>query len=162
MNRGYTADQYLELVDNIRAKMPDAAITSDVIVGYPGETEQQFRNTLNVMRKAQFDACNTAAYSVRPGTAASKLEDNVPDAVKQERLQEAMKVVEDVARKQNENLIGSIQEVLVDHEDKGQASGRTRTNKIVKFASRNNLLAKLVNVKIEAAGSWVLQGSIYE
>ena len=156
MNRGYTVDQYRKLADKIRKKMPDAAITSDVIVGFPGETEEQFRHTLYIIEEIGFDACNTSAYSVRPGTAASKLPDDVPQEVKQERLQEVMKVVEKVARRQNEKLVGSVEEVLVEGH-----SGRTRTNKIVKFASdKNNLLGKLVNVRITSAKSWVLKGEL--
>jgi tRNA-2-methylthio-N6-dimethylallyladenosine synthase len=162
MNRGYTVDYYLKLVDRIRSKMPDAAITSDVIVGYPGETDQQFRNTLKVIEAVEFDACNTAAYSVRPAAAAAKLADDVHHEVKQQRLQEAMKVVEKVAKEKNEKLIGSLQEVLVDHASGGDGySGRTRTNKIVKFESpENNLPGKLVNVRINSAQSWVLKGEL--
>jgi len=166
MNRGYTADQYRKLVDKIRSKIPGAAITSDVIVGFPGETEEQFRSTLYIIEQIGFDACNTAAYSVRPGTAASRLPDDVPQKVKQERLQAAMRVVEEVARKQNEKLIGTIQEILVDQSASQPVSqsalrGRTRGNKIVKFrADKRDLLGKLVNVRITSAQSWVLKGEL--
>ncbi len=156
MNRGYTADDYRKLIDRIRSKIPNASITSDVIVGYPGETDEDFHLTLYNIEQNGFDACNTAAYSVRPATAASKLPDDIPQKVKQARLQEAMKVVENVARKQNEKIIGSTQEILVD----SVGTGRTRTNKIVKFSSdkNNNLAGKFVKVKINSAKSWVLKG----
>jgi len=157
MNRGYTADDYRKLIDKIRSKIPNAAITSDVIVGYPGETDQDFCLTLYIIEQIGFDACNTLAYSTRPGTAASKLADDVPREVKQARLQEVMGVVGKVAQKQNEKLIGSVQEVLVDM----VGNGRTRTNKIVKFSSpEKNLLGQLVSVKIKFAQSWFLKGEL--
>lgn len=157
MNRGYSAADYLKLVDKIRKKVPDAAITSDVIVGYPGETDQQFRHTLYIIEQAGFDACNTAAYSVRPATAAAKLADDVPVEVKQERLQEVMRVVERVARGKNEKLVGTRQEVLVDSSN----GGRTRGNKIVRFAAaKSGLLGQVVNVRITSAKSWVLEGEL--
>ncbi|MFH1347784.1 MAG: tRNA (N6-isopentenyl adenosine(37)-C2)-methylthiotransferase MiaB [Candidatus Margulisiibacteriota bacterium] len=161
MNRGYNTDYYLKLVDRIRAKIPGAAITSDVIVGYPGETDQQFQNTLNMIEKVGFDTSNTLAYSTRPGTAASELADDVPDKVKQARLQEAMKVVGQVAERKNQQLVGQEAEILVDYTGKKSCSGRTRTNKIVKFKSqKQGLLGKLVNVKISSAKSWVLEGEL--
>jgi tRNA-2-methylthio-N6-dimethylallyladenosine synthase len=130
-------------------------------VGYPGETEEQFRSTLYIIEQIGFDACNTAAYSVRPATAAARLPDDVPQKVKQERLQEAMKVVEEVARKRNERSIGEIRGVLVDSGKAGQYTGRTRANKAVKFASnKNDLLGKLVNVRINSVKSWVLKGEL--
>jgi tRNA-2-methylthio-N6-dimethylallyladenosine synthase len=161
MNRGYNTDYYLKLVDRIRAKIPGAAITSDVIVGYPGETDEQFQNTLKMIEKVDFDTSNTLAYSTRPGTAASKLKDDVPDKVKQERLQQAMAVVAEVSARKNQALVGTDQEILVDFTGKKSCSGRTRTNKIVKFApARNNLLGKLVNVRITSAKSWVLEACL--
>ena len=156
MNRGYTVAEYKQLVDKIRAKMPGAAITGDMIVGYPGETDKQFQNSLKIIREIGYDACNTAAYSVRPGTAASKLKDDVPDQVKQERLQEIMRVVDEVTKANNDKLVGSVQEILADKED----AGRTRTNKIVKFLANKALLGKLVSVRIKSAKSWVLKGEI--
>ena len=168
---------YLGLVDRIRAKMPGAAITGDVIIGYPGETDKQFAATCSAIEKIGYDACNTAAYSVRPGTAAAQLPDDVPEQVKQERLREVMEVVDRVTLQRNLKLVGATQEVLVDNVEatgrkpvqngglKASATftcgGRTRTNKIVKFASgRKNLLGQLVSVKITSAQSWVLKGEM--
>ena len=154
MNRGYTIDYYRKLVDRIRARIPEAAITSDVIVGFPGETEDQFRHTLYIIGEIGFDAVNTLAYSVRPATAAAKLPDDVPQKTKDERLQEVMRVVGEMALKQNQKLVGTSQKVLVEG-----VSGRTRTNKIVKFAvPRKDLLGRVVNVKIKSARSWALEG----
>jgi tRNA-2-methylthio-N6-dimethylallyladenosine synthase len=156
MNRGYTIDYYRKLVDRIRARIPGASITSDVIVGFPGETDDQFRRTLYIIEEIGFDAVNTLAYSVRPATAASKLSDDVPQKVKDERLQEVMQVVEEVALVQNQKLVGTTQAVLVEG-----VSGRTRTNKIVKFVSpRNDLLGRVASVKITFARSWALEGEI--
>jgi len=156
MNRGYTIDYYRKLVDRIRARIPGVSITSDVIVGFPGETDDQFRRTLYIIEEIRFDAVNTLAYSVRPATAAAKLSDDVPQKVKDERLQEVMKVVEEVALLQNQKLVGTTQAVLVEG-----VSGRTRTNKIVKFASaRNDLLGRVASVKINSARSWALEGEI--
>jgi tRNA-2-methylthio-N6-dimethylallyladenosine synthase len=161
MNRGYTADYYRKLADKIRSRIPEAAITSDVIVGFPGETDEQFRSTLYIIEQIGFDACNTSAYSVRPGTSASRLPDDVPQKVKHERLQEVMKMVENVASKRNEKLVGSTREILVDSIDDKRYIGRTRGNKIVKFSSeKNNLLGKRVNVRITSAKSWVLKGEL--
>ncbi len=161
MNRGYTVDDYRKIVEKIRARMPEAAITSDIIVGYPGETDKQFNNSLSVIRKFAFDAVNTAIYSVRPGTAASKLIDDVPDSVKQDRLQQIMEVVDEVVLARNEKLVGTGQGLLVESFEDGYYKGRTRTNKIVKFASsRNGLIGKLVDVKIKSAQSWILEGEV--
>lgn len=161
MNRGYTVADYCKIVEKIRAKIPGAAITGDMIVGYPGETEEDFRLTLYIIEQIGFDAVNTAAYSVRPGTAAAKLKDDVPAQVKQERLQKIMAVVNDVAKKQNDKLVGTVQEVLVDQKGKGLFAGRTRTNKIVKFpAESKDLLGQTVNVKITSSLSWLLKGDL--
>lgn len=163
MNRPYTLKEYKALVDKIRTKMPDAAITSDVIVGFPGETEKEFENTCNIIREIGFDASNTLAYSVRRGTAASKLEDDVSEATKQRRLQEVMKIVNEVAEEKNKKLVGKTLEVLVELQDKKDKKfmGRTRTNKIVKFPHNDKkIIGKLVNVKITSAKAWVLRGSI--
>ena len=186
MNRGYTIDYYLKLVDKIRSKIPNASITSDIIIGYPGETDGQFQNSCKIVEKVCFDAVNTAIYSHRPETVASKLPDDVPYDVKQARLSEIMKVVNAAALKNNEKLIGSTQEILVDcitqnkmrtsprsHKlehpspfpmERGRGEvyvGRTRSNKTVKFlSSTNNLIGKLVDVKITLAKSWVLEGEV--
>lgn len=158
MNRGYASDHYRRLVEKIRSKIPDTAITSDVVVGFPGETEKQFEATCNIIKELELDAVNTAAYSIREGTAAAEMDGQLPDNIKQNRLQKIMKVVEETAWKVNQKLIGKTVEILVD--GKGY-SGRTRTNKIVKFhADRNDLLGKLVNVRIISAKSWVLEGEV--
>lgn len=179
MNRGYTIDYYLKLVGKIRSKIPNASITSDIIIGFPGETEKQFKNSCKIIEEVVFDSVNTTAYSTRPGTAASNFVDDVPYKLKQERLQEVMKVVNDVALKKNKLLVGSVQEILVDclsprsrklehpslfpmERGRGEVYvGRTRSNKTVKFVSETkDLLGKLVDVRIKSAKSFVLEGCL--
>ncbi|MBU0574276.1 MAG: MiaB/RimO family radical SAM methylthiotransferase [Candidatus Margulisbacteria bacterium] len=166
MNRGYTLDQYRELIDKVRNMVPNAAITSDIIVGYPGETDKQFENSLKAIREFSFDTVNTTMYSIREGTAAAKLTDQVPLKVKKERLQVIMDVVREVALENNRLLIGSKQEILMDH----PKAGRTRGQKIVKIINeggksisrlhKENLLGQLVNVRIKSAKSFVLEGEL--
>ncbi len=156
MNRGYTADYYCSLIDKIRKEIPDAAITSDVVVGFPGETEEQFEHTLYMIRDVRFDAVNTAAYSLRPKTKAAKLPGHLPDDVKRARLNKVMKVVEETAWNVNQKLVGKTVEVLVDK----SGIGRTRGNKVVKFDGGNSLAGQLVHVKIVEAKSWVITGSL--
>jgi tRNA-2-methylthio-N6-dimethylallyladenosine synthase len=156
MNRGYTLHYYKGMVERIRKAIPGAAITSDAVVGFPGETDRQFGNTLKAIKDIGFDLVNTFAYSDRAGTAASKMKDKVPEDVKDERLHELMRVVEDTASKKNQELVGKVVEILVDEPN----IGRTRTNKVVKFERDDSLVGKLVNVKIKKAKSWVLEGEL--
>jgi tRNA-2-methylthio-N6-dimethylallyladenosine synthase len=156
MNRGYDLAYYKKLVEKIRKVIPEAAITSDVVVGFPGETDKQFENTLKAIGDIEFDLVNTAAYSDRPGTAAEKMDGKLPDDVKSDRLQRVMKVVEEVAYKRNQKLAGRTVEILVDKEN----IGRTRTNKTVKFSGNKSLIGKSVKVEIKKAKSWVLEGRI--
>ena len=156
MNRGYTSDYYRRLVERIRNKIPDATVTSDAIAGFPGETEEQFKNTLKLIKELELDLVNTAAYSIRPGTAALKLPGQLPENTKKERLKELMAIVEAAALKRNKGLIGKTLEVLVNE----NGVGRTRGNKVVKFRSKEDLTGQLINVKVTDAGSWVLAGDI--
>ena len=154
MNRGYTLHYYSDLVDRIRKAIPDAAITSDIIVGFPGETEKQFKNTLKAIKDIGFDTVNTLSYSDRPGTAASKMEGKISEKVKKERLKELMAVVEVTALKKNKELVGKTVEILVDSPN----TGRTRGNKIVKFKGDEKLIGKLVRVAIIKAKSFIMEG----
>jgi tRNA-2-methylthio-N6-dimethylallyladenosine synthase len=154
MNRGYTLHYYSDLVDKIRKAIPDAAITSDVIVGFPGETDKQLKNTLKAIKDVGFDTVNTLSYSDRPGTAASKMEGKIPEEVKGLRLKEVMGVVEATALKKNQQLVGKTVEILVDSPN----TGRTRGNKIVKFKGDKALVGKLVNVAITKAKSFIMEG----
>ncbi len=165
MARGYNVDFYRKVVDQIRSRVPDAALTSDLIVGFPGETEAEFMRTVALVEEIGFDACNTAAYSPRNHTPASIWEGQVPEHEKFERLRFLNSVITEVAHKCNKAYLGKVVEVLV--EGKSQRNderwaGRTRTNKIVNFAGPENLKGKLVNVFIESVNPWALRGNLNE
>jgi len=161
MARGYTVDFYRKLVEKIRNRIPETAITSDLIVGFPGETEKEFMRTVSLVEEIGFDSCNTAAYSPRPHTPAASWEEQVPDHEKYERLRFLNSVVTEVAHKCNKEYLRKMVEVLVEGKSQRndtRLSGRTRTNKIVNFAGSENLIGKLVDVLIETVNPWALRG----
>jgi len=159
MRRGYTVADYRALVERLRVSMPDISITTDVIVGFPGESEAQFQNTYDLLAELKFDAVHVAAYSPRPGTlAASKYADDVPPEAKKSRLSAIEKLQEQIAGEINSNLQGQTLEVLVEGRNKGKWQGRTRGDKIVFFSEGDNLTGMAVMVRIEKAGPWSLQG----
>jgi tRNA-2-methylthio-N6-dimethylallyladenosine synthase len=163
MARGYNTDFYRRVVDDIRKKMPDAAITTDLIVGFPGETQEEFMNTVSLVEEICFDACITAAYSPRPHTPASNWEAQVPDFEKQERLRFLNTVVSEIANRRNQKLLNKTVELLVEGKSErsnGRLMGRTRTNKIVNFAGDDSLVGQLVDVEIVAANPWALRGQL--
>ena len=158
MRRGYTVAEYEERVARIRSRMPDAAIATDVIVGCPGETEQEFANTIALLERTQFDVIHVAAYSPRPGTYAHrKLADDVPREVKKERLKAVEQVHAASASARNRRLLGETVEVLVEREDEGRSTGRTRHGQLVHFDGAG-LVGELVDVTIAEATSWSLRG----
>lgn len=164
MARGYKVDFYRRMVEKIRAKMPDAAITSDMIVGFPGETEAEFMNTVNLVEELCFDSCNTAAYSPRPHTPAANWPDQVPEHEKYERLRFLNSVVSEVSHRRNKRYLGKKVEVLVEGPSQRNAermAGRTRTGKVVNFEGSAELIGQLVDVTIEAANAWALRGAKY-
>ncbi len=159
MNRGYTREEYLGLVGRIKAAIPSASITTDLIVGFPGETEQDFLDTLHLVRLAKYDTAFTFLYSPRPGTAAAQMADQVPQEVKQKRFRMLADVQNRISLEHNESLIGETWEVLVEGRSKnnpGRWSGRTRTGKIVAFEGDRDLTGKMVDVTIECAQTWNL------
>lgn len=160
MNRKYCRDDYLSLVEKIKKIIPSIAITTDIIVGFPGETEEDFRETLDLVKKVEFDSAYTFKYSPRPGTAAEKLNDDVPLEVKEERLQRLNELCKNISEKKNKELVGTRQEVLLEKYNKGKLEGRTRTNKIVFLTGDDDLLGRIVKVKISEAYSYSLIGSI--
>jgi tRNA-2-methylthio-N6-dimethylallyladenosine synthase len=141
MRRSYRAERYLGIIDKVRAAMPDAAITTDIIVGFPGETEDDFQRTLDVVRQARFATAFTFQYSPRPGTPAATMDAQVPKAVVQERYERLMAVVEETTWAENRALVGSPVEVLVavgegrKDERTGRLSGRARDGRLVHFAT---------------------------
>ncbi len=160
MNRGYTSGQFRELVRRIRLKIPEAAITSDAIAGFPGETDEQFKHTLDLISELELDLVNTFSYSTRPGTPAAKMDGQIDEKAKKERLQALMKVVEGTALRKNQGLMGTIQEVLIDSSSKDGLTGRTRGNKIVQVDGADGAVGKLLKVKITGASAWGLKASM--
>ncbi|NPV26031.1 MAG: tRNA (N6-isopentenyl adenosine(37)-C2)-methylthiotransferase MiaB [Firmicutes bacterium] len=161
MNRGYTREYYQELVAKIRHRIPHCSVTTDLIVGFPGESDQDFHDTLELVRNVRFDAAYTFVYSKRSGTPADKMPNQVPLSVKKSRLQQLMHLQNKISREINEALIGQDLEVLVDGESKTnrtKLSGRTRTNKIVIFSGPSDLIGQLVPIRITAAQTWNLIG----
>ena len=161
MRRSYTRDDYLRLVDRIRAAVPDVSMSTDVIVGFPGETDEQFQATLDIIRDVRFDKVHAAAYSTRPGTiAARRMEDDVPDHEKKARLQAIEELQEGIVAEINSGLLGRTVEALVDGHNKGQWQGRTRSDKLVFFPHEADLLGELAQVRISKTGPWSLQGAL--
>lgn len=136
MSRKYTRESYLELVRKIKQAIPDVVLTTDIIVGFPGETDEQFEETLSLVREVGYDSAFTFIYSPREGTPAAVMEDNVPMEVKSQRLQRLNEVINEFSRKSNDQLLGATVEVLVEGISKNNdsvLSGRTRSNKLVHF-----------------------------
>jgi tRNA-2-methylthio-N6-dimethylallyladenosine synthase len=160
MWRGYTVDVYRRIVGQIRDRLPDSSIATDIIVGFPGETEEQFQRTLDVMAEIRFDVVHVAMYSPRPGTVAG---DQMPDLLspgeKKERLHRVEDLQEQISLELNQAVVGSVQEVLVEDLDKGKWKGRTRTNKLVFFDDDRHWLGRLALVRIDRASAWSLQGT---
>jgi tRNA-2-methylthio-N6-dimethylallyladenosine synthase len=158
MVRGYTVAQYKELVKRIREAIPGVSLATDVIVGFPGETEEQFMNTYRLLEEIRFDVVHVAAYSPRPGTAASRLKDDVPPEEKKRRLRLIEELQERISSEINAGLLGEEVEILVEGRRKGRWFGRTRTNKLVFFEDPGNWQGQMVIVKVEEAGPWSLRG----
>jgi tRNA-2-methylthio-N6-dimethylallyladenosine synthase len=161
MRRGYTVAQYRRLIERIRAGIPGVAISTDIIVGFPGETEGQFRQTLDLLSGVKFDTVHIAVYSPRAGTiAARKLSDDVPPDVKKARLEQTEKLQQEIQTEINARLAGKTAEILVEGRQKGKWYGRTRTDKLVFFTSRSERLGQLVDIEITRTSPWALQGKI--
>jgi tRNA-2-methylthio-N6-dimethylallyladenosine synthase len=169
MRRGYTLSEYRDVVDKIRRWLPAAAISTDVIVGFCGETDEQFRRTCDLLADLRFDKVHVAAYSPRPGTIAGRtLADDVPQQEKMDRLRIIEELQEGIAADINARFQGTVQEVLVEGEKGGadrsadarpKLNGRTRTDKIVHFRGQHRP-GDLVNVRIERTSAWSLQGKM--
>lgn len=150
MRRNHTVEFYAEWVEKLRARIPDVVLTSDFIVGYPGETEEHFQGTIEAVKRFRFDTSMTASYSPRPRTPAAMFKDQVPEDVKKRRLHELNVVVKDMALQQNRRHLGRIEEVMVESYDpeRDNLKGRTRGNKIVHFGGNPRLVGEIVPVKI--------------
>lgn len=166
MNRGYTTKYYLDLVKKIRTSIPGSSLTTDIIVGFPGETEELFQETLELIKSVRFDAAYTFLYSKRSGTPAATMPDQVELAEKKARLQKIMNAQNDISLDINRELEQKYVEVLVEgvsKNDEKTMMGRTRTNKIVLWNKRGiEKSGQLVNIKIEKAQTWILKGQLLE
>ena len=170
MRRPYTRDHYRELVGRIRDTIPGVSMSTDIIVGFPGETEEQFEQTMDLVSELRFDKVHCAAYSTRPGTTAHRtMEDDVPKEVKDRRMKELDSLQESILRDTNSVLVGQTLEVLVEGRKRGKWQGRTRTDKLVFIADDEDAgdhihpgqtvnPGDLVNVEMSQASPWALQG----
>lgn len=160
MGRGYTADEYRALMARIRSAMPDVALTTDLIVGFPGETREAFGRSMSLLAELQFDAVHVAAYSPRPGTRAAGFPDDVPAQEKLRRLRAVEALQSEVVGQINGRLVGATVEILVEGQHKGKWRGRTRSDKIVFFAAEGDWLGRLAPVTVTWAGPWSLQAEL--
>jgi len=165
MNRGYTREYYIDRVKNIQEEISGASVSTDFIVGFPGETEEDFEQTIELVKELKFDMAYTFIYSPRSGTPAARRDDQIEDQVKKDRLNRLMELQNKISYKKNQKLIGRTQEILVtgpSSSDPEVFEGRTSTNKICFIDKREDLVGELVKVKINSAKSWTLEGTVIE
>ena len=161
MRRGYTNDEYRAKIERIRNRIPNVSMATDLIVGFCGETEEQFERTLEMVKDMKFDKVHAAAYSTRPGTIAARMmEDNVPHEEKQRRLKAITSLQETVLTEINSILEGTTQEILVEGLKRGRWFGRNRNDKLVYFDEDFNRSGEMVTVKIDRVGPWSLHGTL--
>jgi tRNA-2-methylthio-N6-dimethylallyladenosine synthase len=164
MRRGYTRQEYLDRIQRLRQRCPDVALSTDIIVGFPGETDQEFDATLELLERVGYDEIYSFMYSPRPQTVSAKIyEDDVSDHVKKERLTKVQKFQREISLAKNRGRIGAIEEILVDGSSKlknGQIMGRTRNNRIVNVASSENVMGQLLPVRITGATANSLLGEV--
>ena len=163
MNRGYTRNQYIELVQRIRSVLPDVSLTTDLIVGFPQETEEDFKDSYDLLKELRFDIIHTAAYSPREGTKAAIMEGQIDNKVKAARLNEINALQSQLARELNEEYVGRKFEILVDGpapKGEGSLQGRTKTDKVVIIKGGPEYMGRYIDVKIIRASHWSLEGEI--
>ncbi len=165
MRRLYTVEQFEEIVHKLRERVPNVAITTDIIVGFPGETEEQFENTLRVVERIRFDGAFMFAYSPRPGTPAAQMENQISRAVKQERLERLIELQNRITCEINASQVGRVFEVLVEgpsQKDPTKLAGFTRENKMMHFVGSPDLVGKIVKVRADEAHLWGFYGTIVD
>ena len=161
MNRKYTKEQYLNLVEKIRAKIPNIQFSTDIIVGFPGETEEDFEDTLDVVKKVGYEQIFMFIYSRRVGTVADKMENQIDEKVKHERFNRLKSLAEKIIEEGNKKYVGTVQKVLVEGKSKTNDkiyTGRTETNKVVNFEGNDDLVGKVIPLKIDSEHMWYLKG----
>lgn len=165
MNRRYTREKYLERVEAIRSKVPDISLTTDLIVGYPGETEEEFEETCSLVEQVGYDSAFTFIYSPRVGTRAADMPDQIPEEVSSRRIQKLIALQKDVTHKRYANYIGQVHSVLVEESsrrDENQMAGKNEYNITVNFPGDKSLIGQIVRVKITSAGECTLRGERVE
>lgn len=160
MNRGYTVEHYLAIVAKLRAYVPDIALSTDIIVGFPGETEDDFLETLAVIRQVRFDSAFTFMYSPRRGTPAASMKGQLAAVVMKDRLQRLIALQNQISLERNREIVGTVQEVLVEGQTDQINKGRTTTNKLVHFPCSRDLTGNMAAVKIIQAKTWSLTGEL--
>ena len=163
MNRKYTKEQFINLAKKIKQKVPDVVFSTDIIVGFPGETEEDFEDTLDVIRTVNFEQVFMFIYSKRVGTPAAKMENQIDEKIKHERFERLKELVEKQLEENNKKYIGTTQEILVEgvsKNNKNTLTGRTKTNKIVVLDADNSYIGKIVKVKIVSEHMWYLKGEM--
>ena len=161
MNRRYTKEQYVELAEKIKKAIPDIALTTDIIVGFPGETEEDFQETLDVVRTVRYDSAFTFIYSRRTGTPAAAMEDQVPEDVVKNRFDRLLKEVQDISREMAERFTGTQQTVLVEEPNRqmdGYVTGRLSNNHVVHLPGDASLIGKFVNIRLEECRGFYYMG----
>ena len=163
MNRNYTKEKYLQLVEKMKARIPNLTLSTDIIVGFPGETEEDFEDTLDVVRKVCFEQVYMFIYSRRIGTPGDKMENQIPEEIKHKRFDRLKELVESQIAENNKKYLGTIQKVLVEGPSKNNdklLTGRTESNKVVIFEGKEELIDQIVELKIVSEHMWYLKGEI--
>ena len=163
MKRGYTREHYKNLVNKLRQAIPEIALTTDIIVGFPGEEEKDFQDTLELVETVGFDGAFTFCYSPLKGTEAAQLEERIPEETSGQRLRRLIELQQAILLRKNEFLVGKEVEIMVEKISKksfDELQGRTRTNKMVVFKGRKELIGNIMSVKIVASGCWALRGEV--
>lgn len=163
MNRKYTKQQYLELVEKMKKEIPNLTLSTDIIVGFPRETDEEFEDTLDVVKKVNFEQVYMFIYSRRVGTPADRMQNQVPEEQKHIRFEKLKKLVEEQIEEKNKKYINTIQKVLVEGKSKNNEdmlTGRTDSNKVVIFKGNDNLIGQIINLKIVSEHMWYLKGEV--
>ena len=161
MNRRYTKEQYLNLVEKMKTKIPNLTLSTDIIVGFPGETEEEFEDTLDVVRKVRFEQVYMFIYSRRVGTPGDKMENQVLEETKHKRFDRLKALVESQIEENNQKYVGTVQKVLVEGTSKNNENmltGRTDSNKVVIFEGKKDLIGKIIDLNIASEHMWYLKG----
>ena len=161
MNRKYTAYDYMKKIEKIKKVVPDIALTTDIIVGFPGETEEDFQQTLKIVKEVEYDSAFMFMYSTRKGTAAEKMEDHIDEEIKKDRFNRLLETANEIAAKKNKQYLGNIEEVLVEgfsKKNESVLSGRNTKSKLINFIGDETKIGQLVKVKITDVKSFSLNG----